>query len=221
MRAESPKRAFKNDLYGKFARLGKALASPKRLELLDLVCQGPRTVESAASETALSVANASQHLLALKAAGLLVSQKKGLHVIYEAASGEVAPFLVAFQRLAEIGRLTGAFFQDAPEPLGLRDLLAKLKKGEAVLLDVRPPAEFEAGHLPGAISVPLPLLKASLAKLPKRKEIVAYCRGPYCVFAHQAVALLRRHGFKAHRLEEGVAEWRARGLSVERSPKRA
>ncbi len=213
-------RAFKDNLYEQFARVGKALSSPRRLELLELLSQGGRTVESVAAETGLSMANASQHLLVLKAAGLLESTKRGLHVSYCLAGPEVATFLLAFRRISEariseIERLSTAFFLESPEPMPAAELNRRPERGEVVLLDVRPREEYEAGHLPGALSMPVPELEAHLGRLPKRKTLVAYCRGPYCAYACEAVKLLRGRGFKAHRLEEGVVEWRALGLPVE------
>jgi rhodanese-related sulfurtransferase/DNA-binding transcriptional ArsR family regulator len=214
------KRQFKNNLYEQFSRLGKALSSPRRLEILDLLTQGPRTVESVALQTDQTLPNASQHLLALKAAGLLQSTKVGLHVTYSLAGPNVASFLLAFRKLAEaqiaeIERLSATFFAESPEPVDVEELSRHLSRGDVVLLDVRPREEYESGHLPGALSVPIRDLESELGRLPRRKHIVAYCRGPYCAYAHEAVKLLRKRGFKADRLEEGVVEWRALGLAVE------
>ncbi len=214
------RRSFKDNLYEQFSRMGKALSSPRRLEILDLLAQGPRTVESVALETDQTLPNASQHLLTLKAAGLLQSTKVGLHVTYRLAGPNVATFLLAFRELAEtqiaeIQRLSATFFEESPEPIDARELSRHLSKGDLVLLDVRPREEYEAGHLPGALSMPARELESQLGRLPKRKRIVAYCRGPYCVYAHEAVKLLRKRGYKADRLEEGVVEWRALGLAIE------
>lgn len=214
------KRAFKDNLYEQLSRVGKALASPRRLEILDLLAQGPRTVESVALETDQSVPNASQHLLALKATGLLHSTKSGLHVTYRLAGANVAPFLLAFRQLAEsqiaeIERLSSTFFAGSPAPVTAEELSDHLNRGEVVLLDVRPREEYESGHLPGALSVPVSELESELRRLPKRKRIVAYCRGPYCIYAHEAVKLLRRRGYKADRLQEGIIEWQALGLPIE------
>jgi rhodanese-related sulfurtransferase/DNA-binding transcriptional ArsR family regulator len=214
------KRQFKDNLYEQFSRLGKALSSPRRLEILDLLIQGPRTVESVALETDQTLPNASQHLLALKAAGLLQSTKVGLHVTYKLASPNVASFLLTFRQLAEaqiaeIERLSATFFAESPEPLDAHQLARHLRRGDVVLLDVRPREEYESGHLPGALSLPLRELESELRRLPRKKHIVAYCRGPYCAYAHEAVKLLRKRGYKADRLEEGVEEWRALGLAVE------
>lgn len=214
------KSTFKDTLYDHFAQVGRALASGRRVEVLELLAQGPKTVEAVAGEARLSVANASQHLQVLKACGLVESTKEGLFVTYRLAGEEVDGFLLAFRRLAEqrsaaIERLARSFFAEAPEPIPLKELRYLLDRGEIVLLDVRPPTEFEEGHLPGALSVPLPELEAHLAGLPKRKQLVAYCRGPYCLFAVEAVVRLQAKGFKARRMEEGVSEWRALGLPVE------
>ena len=216
----STKRAFKDDLYEQFARLGKALSSSRRLEILDLLSQGPRTVESIAAETDQTVQNTSQHLLALKASGLLKSAKSGLYVSYELASPNVSSFLLAFRQLAEeqnaeIERLAAHFFDESPQPMDVQELSDHLKRGHVVLVDVRPKEEYDAGHLPGALSVPVRHLESELHRLPKRKRIVAYCRGPYCVYAHDAVKLLRKRGYKADRLEEGVVEWKELGLAIE------
>lgn len=215
-------RAHKDALYEQLARLGKATSAPRRLELLDLLGQAPRTVESLAELTGMSEANTSQHLQVLRAAGLLESRKEGLYVTYSLAGDDVGELFralrsVAESRLAEMERVKRQFFAstDDLDPVSGKELLARVRRGEAVLLDVRPAEEFDAGHIAGAISVPLADLKRRLAELPKRREIVAYCRGPYCVLAIEAVKTLKGRGFKAARLEDGVAEWRARGLPVE------
>lgn len=221
----SSHRRFKDALYDQFARIGKALASPKRIELLELLAQAPRTVEALAAETAQPLANASQHLQVLRAARLVETEKSGLHVTYRLADQRVATMLVALRELAdvrllEVGEVTRAYFaqRDSFEAVDREALVRRVRNGEVVVLDVRPPEEFRAGHLPGAVSIPLADLKRRLSELPKRREIVAYCRGPYCVFAVDAVKLLRARGFKASRMEDGVPEWRARGLPIEVSP---
>ena len=220
-------RQFKNGIYEQLSRVGKALAAPKRLELLDLLCQGPRTVESLAGQAAISVANASRHLQVLRSARLVDAQKRGLYVEYRLADEEVCRFLVSLRalataRLAEIDVVTRAFMErrGALEEIHSDELIRRVRSGEVTVLDVRPAEEYEAGHIPGAISTPIADLKDRLPGLPRDREIVAYCRGPYCVMAVDAVKLLRRHGFRAHRLEHGVAEWRARGWRVE-VPRRA
>ncbi|MBE7481558.1 MAG: metalloregulator ArsR/SmtB family transcription factor [Polyangiaceae bacterium] len=218
----TPNRRFKDSIYEQFSRLGKAISAPKRLELLDLLCQGRRTVESLAGEASISVANASQHLQVLRAARLVESEKKGLYVEYRLADDEVCKFFLALRglaesRLAEVEQVTRAFFEqrDAMEALEGDELLRRVKSGEVTVLDVRPVEEYRAGHIPGALSVPVAELKARLKELPRGREVVAYCRGPYCVMAVEAVELLRKKGFKAWRMEQGVADFRARGWRVE------
>ena len=215
-------RRFKDAIYEQFARIGKAVSAPKRLELLDLLCQGPRTVEALAEQAAISVANASQHLQVLRAARLIDAEKKGLYVEYRLADDEVCRFFLALRglaeaRLAEIDHVTRAYFEarGAMEAVESDELLRRVRSGEVTVLDVRPSEEFVAGHIPGALSIPLGELRARLKELPKGREVVAYCRGPYCVMAVEAVELLRTKGFKAHRMEQGVVDWRARGWRVE------
>jgi len=217
-------RSYKSAIYEQLARIGKAVASPRRLELLDLLAQGPRTVEVLAEEAGLGMANASQHLRALRAAELVTAHKSGLFVTYQLASGEVADFfrairLLAASRLAEIERLTQDFLEakEALAPVDREALLDRVRLGEVTVLDVRPSEEYAAGHIPGALSVPLADLELRLAALPRDKEVVAYCRGPYCVLAVEAVRRLREHGFRAARLEDGVPDWRARGFDVART----
>jgi rhodanese-related sulfurtransferase len=218
----TPQRRFKDAIYEQLARLGKATAAPKRLELLDLLCQGPRTVEALADQAALSAANASQHLQVLRAARLVEAEKKGLYVEYRLADDEVCRFFVALRslaeaRLAEVDQVTREYFEarGEMEEVAGNELLRRVKAGEVTVLDVRPVEEYRAGHLPGALSIPVGELKARLKELPKQREVVAYCRGPYCVMAIEAVELLRKKGYRAHRMEQGVADWRARGWRVE------
>jgi rhodanese-related sulfurtransferase len=210
-------------LYEQLARLTKALASPKRIELLDTLSQGPRTVERLAQQTGQSTANASQHLQVLRAAALVEAAKNGLYTTYRLASEQVAAFLIELRRLGETRlaelRLAREQLLDATgsiEHIDRRTLLRRLKSGEAVLIDVRPREEFVAGHLPNARSIPLSELRTRLKELPRNQEIVAYCRGPYCMLAVEAVRLLARNGRRARRLEDGVSEWRAAGLRVVR-----
>lgn len=214
-------RAFKDDVYEQLARIGKAIASPRRLELLDLLAQGPRTVEVLARETGLSVANASQHLQALRAARLLLADKRGVFVWYRLAGDDVAAFyralrILAESRLAEIEQMTRAFLdgRGVLEVVKVEDLARRMKGGAVTLLDVRPAEEFVAGHIQGARSIPLSELERRLAELPRGRQVVAYCRGPYCVLAVEAVRLLRRRGFRAERLADGVSDWRERGYRV-------
>jgi len=217
---QSP-RAYKNAIYEQLARIGKAVASPRRLELLDLLAQGPRTVEVLAREAGLGVANTSQHLRALRAAELVTAEKSGPFVTYRLASPEVADFFRALRqlaesRLAEIARLTRDFLEarGVLEAVDRETLVDRVRRGEVTVVDVRPSEEFGAGHIPGALSVPLADLEQRLADLPRDREVVAYCRGPYCVLAVEAVRLLRAHGFRAVRLADGIPDWRARGLDV-------
>ncbi len=219
----STPRRFKDAIYEQLSRIGKAVSAPKRLELLDLLCQGPRTVEALAEQAALSVANASQHLQVLRAARLVDAEKKGLYVEYRLADDEVCHFFGALRglaesRLAEVERVTREFLEarGAMERVAGEELLRRVKSGEVTVIDVRPPDEYRAAHLPGALSIPLEDLQGRLGELKKRRQIVAYCRGPYCVLAVEAVELLRKKGFDAHRLEQGVVEWRARGWRVEK-----
>lgn len=215
-------RRFKDAIYEQFARVGKAIAAPKRLELLDLLCQGPRTVEALAEQAAISVANASQHLQVLRAARLVEAEKQGLYVEYRLADEEVCRFFLSVRglaesRLAEVDQVARAYFdqRSAMEPVEDAELLRRVKSGEVTVLDVRPREEYRAGHIPGALSMPIGELKARLKELPKGRQVVAYCRGPYCVWAVEAVELLRKKGFKAYRMEQGVVDWRARGFRVE------
>jgi len=217
-------RDMKDGVYGQFARIGKAVSAPKRIELLELLCQGPRTVEALAGQAALSIANASQHLQILRAVRLVEAQKKGLFVEYRLADEGVLRFVHAMRalaeaRLAEIGEITQAYLKarGALERVSGKELMQRVRDGEVTVLDVRPAEEYRAGHIPGARSVPVSELRKRLAELPKNREIVAYCRGPQCVMAIEAVQLLRQEGFRAHRMEEGVVDWRARGWRLERS----
>jgi rhodanese-related sulfurtransferase len=214
-------RPFKDRLYAEFAAIGKALANPHRLELLDLLAQGERSVEELAAEAALSVANASAHLQVLRRARLVEAERRGLNVLYRLASPEVFQLWRTLRdlgsaRLAEIDRLVQTYLTDraALEAIGREELRRLLAEGAVVVLDVRPDVEFRQGHIPGARSIPVAELDRRLAELPRDREIVAYCRGPYCVFADEAVQLLRRHGFRARRLADGLPEWRAAGLPV-------
>jgi rhodanese-related sulfurtransferase len=209
-------------MYEQFARIGKAISAPKRLQLLDLLCQGPRTVEALAEQGTLSVANASRHLQILRAARLVEAEKKGLFVEYRLADDAVWRFFLELRglaeaRLAEVAQVARGFLENhgAMEAVAAEELLRRVRAGEVTVLDVRPVAEYRAGHIPGAISMPVADLKARLKELPKDREVVAYCRGPYCVMAVEAVELLRKKGFKAHRIEQGVTDWRARGWHVD------
>jgi rhodanese-related sulfurtransferase len=209
-------------IYEQTARIGKATASPSRLELLDLLSQGPRTVEALAQQTGRSVATTSHHLQVLRRARLVEAHKAGLYVTYRLADPQVGEFYLSLRglaeaRLAEVQLVTRAYLKErgALEPVGNDELVRRVRAGEVTVIDVRPREEYVAAHIPGAISVPLAELRTRLGTLRKRRDIVAYCRGPYCVMALEAVDLLRRKGFRAHRLEHGVPEWRAQGWRVE------
>lgn len=215
------KRAFKRELFAQFARIGKALASGARIELLDLLSQTERTVEELADLTEMSVANVSQHLQVLRRAQMVEVRREGLYAFYRLADESVFRLWQAVRgvgetRLAEIERVVAAYLKDRAtlEPVTVKELAKRLDEGSVVVLDVRPVEEFVAGHIPKALSVPVNELKRRLAELPPTKEIVAYCRGPYCVQSDEAVSLLRRRGFKARRLEVGLPDWRANGLPV-------
>jgi rhodanese-related sulfurtransferase/DNA-binding transcriptional ArsR family regulator len=215
-------RSAKTALFDEFARAAKALASGRRLELVDVLANGERTVEALAGAVGLSVANTSQHLQVLHQAGLITRRREGTSVHYRLAAPEVFDLwrtlrTVAAGRLAEVERLAAAYLgaRDQLEPMTRQELVRRLEDGDpVVVLDVRPAAEHAAGHLPGAVSIPVGELRRRLAELPADREIVAYCRGPYCAFAHEAVALLRQEGFSARRLEDGLPEWQAAGLAV-------
>ena len=217
----NPNRRFKDAIYEQLARIGKAVSSPKRLELLDLLSQAPRTVEALAKEANLTVANASRHLHILRGASLVESHKDGLFVTYRIVDDSVCEFfrrmrLLAERRLADIEQITRRFLEgrEALEAVDREELLERVRRGSVTVIDVRPAEEYRAGHIPGAISIPLKELEARLAELPTNREIVAYCRGPYCVLAIQAVETLRAKGYRAVRMEEGVPDWRARGYEV-------
>lgn len=216
----NPKRA----LYAQFAIVAKAIAHEHRLELLELVAQGERSVEALAECSGLSVANASQHLQLLRRAGLVTARRQAKFVLYRLADEAVLTVLAALQKLAErnvgeVERILRSYFhaRDELEPISRAELTQRMKKGLVTVIDVRPEDEFALGHVPGARSVPLSALKRHLSKLERKTEIVAYCRGPYCVMSFEAVAQLRKLGFKARRLEDGLPEWKAAGLPVQTS----
>jgi rhodanese-related sulfurtransferase/DNA-binding MarR family transcriptional regulator len=206
-------RESKSALFEAIAMMGKGLASPRRLELIDLLAQGSRTVEELARASDQSPANASQHLQALHAAGLVVRRREGLRVRYALAGDDVLALWLSLRevsatRLAEVQRAAGDYLGDDVETIGRDELIARLGRGDVVLVDVRPEEEFDAGHIDGAQSIPLDELKRRLDELPADREVVAYCRGPFCVYAHEAVRTLRAAGRPARRLEEGWPEWR-------------
>jgi rhodanese-related sulfurtransferase/DNA-binding HxlR family transcriptional regulator len=218
-------RAAKTALFDEFARAAKALASGRRIEMLDVLANGERTVEALASEVGLSAANTSQHLQVLRQAGLVTSRRQRTSIHYRLAAPEVFQLwqvlrTLAASRLAEVERLAAAYLgaRDELEPVTRKELARRLKAGDdLVVLDVRPAAEHAAGHLPGAVSIPVDELRRRLAELPGDREVVAYCRGPYCASAHEAVAVLREAGLQARRSEDGLPEWQAAGLAVTRT----
>lgn len=212
----------KQRIYEQFARVGKALASSSRLELLDLLAQGERSVEALAREAALSVANSSQHLQALYGARLIESRREGQRILYRLADPIVEALLgslkaTAERQLADLDAVARAYLErrDEFEPIDRVELKRRLKNGSVTLIDVRPREEYEQAHLPGAISIPLDRVKDWVKTVPRKTQVVAYCRGPYCVYALKAVVELRRRGVDAMRSEDGVVEWRAAGLRLE------
>jgi rhodanese-related sulfurtransferase/DNA-binding transcriptional ArsR family regulator len=214
-------RTTKTALNEQFARVGKALASPRRIELLDLLAQGEHSVETLAAETDMGVTLASSHLQALRRARMVDTRRDGSRIYYRLAGDDVYELLaslrrVAHDRLAEVERIVQDYF-GAPgelDPIGRHEFVRRARSGDVVVLDLRPRDEYEAAHIPGAIAIPLDDLERQVALLPIDVEIVAYCRGPYCVMAPRAIALLRRHGFRVRRLEDGVGEWRLAGLPL-------
>lgn len=215
------RRDFKNAIFEQFARIPKALAAPKRLELIDLLAQGERTVEELANEAAMSVANTSQHLQKLRAAHLVEVRREGLYAYYRLASTDVFALWqsvrsVGEAQLAEVNRVVKTYRNDreALEAISITELRVRLDQGGVLLLDVRPEVEYRAGHILGALSVPIDELAERLDSLPEGDVVVAYCRGPYCVYADEAVALLNTRGFVAQRLAQGFPEWQAAGLPV-------
>jgi len=216
-------REFKDALFAQFAQIGGAFASPKRIEIIDLLAQGERSVDAIAQQTGLAVANTSRHLQVLKAAHLVVTRREGLQVFYRLADPLVLQGYRALQalaeaRLAEVGRLVNDYFggTDGLEPVEREELLKRARGHDVLVLDVRPAEEYAAGHIKGAVSVPLVDLEQRLSKLPRGRRVVAYCRGPYCVLAAEAVRLLRKRGVDAARLKDGFPEWRDAGLPVEK-----
>lgn len=212
----------KHQLFVQFARVGKTLSNPHRLTLLEFLAQGERSVDALARVSGLSIANASQHLQQLRQAGLVTTRKQGQFVHYQLAGDEVVVLLealrrVAEQHLAEVERLvkTHLTSKDDLEPIAADELLKRMKQKRVTVIDVRPAEEYAAGHVAGALNIPLEELEKHWTELPASREIVAYCRGPYCLLAYEAVAKLRRKGFKARRMEKGFPEWRQAGLPVE------
>ncbi|MEW6332495.1 MAG: metalloregulator ArsR/SmtB family transcription factor [Pseudomonadota bacterium] len=215
---------LKQQIYSQVARIGKVVGHGHRLELLEYLAQGERTVEALAKLTGLSVANTSQHLRVMRQSGLVQARKDGLYVYYSLADDEIVRLLSSMRKLAEthladVDRLVRSYLtvKDELEPIPRRELLERARQGIVTVLDVRPPEEYASGHVPGAVNVPLKELAKRLEELPQGQEIVAYCRGPHCVLAFEAVARLRQQGYRARRLEDGFPEWREAGLPVEKS----
>lgn len=218
MSIRKPKQA----LYEQFAIVAKALGNPQRLELIEHLAQGARSVDLLATKVGLPIANVSQHLQTLRRAGLVQAEREGKFVNYRLTDDTVLSLFasvrsVAERHLAEVDRIVRGYFEsrDSMEPVTREGLAARMREGLVTVIDVRPPDEFALGHVPGAINVPLADLQARLPEIDPDREIVAYCRGPWCVMSFEAVAALRRHGFRARRLEDGLPEWKAAGLPVE------
>jgi rhodanese-related sulfurtransferase len=212
----------KQELYRSIAKVAHALANANRLQLLEFIAQGERPVDALAAMAGITVANASQHLQALRRAGLVAARKDGQRVLYRLAGDDVVQLYgalrgVAESRLAEVRQLVGEFLGDrhSLEAVPAKELLERARKGLVTVLDVRPAQEYQAGHVPGAVNIPIERLEGELARLPKKREVIAYCRGPYCLMSFEAVARLRQRGWKARRLEGGFPEWRAAGRPVE------
>lgn len=217
-----PSRSIKDRLYAQVARMGKAISSPKRLELIEILCQGEKTVEQLAADAQISMKLASAHLKELRQAQLVETRRDGKYIHYRVSSLAVGDFWVALRALAEdrLVELQLALAQlaehsDELSPLAPAELLQRAARGEVVVIDVRPREEYDTGHLPHAQSMPLDELRARVRELPRKKPVVAYCRGPFCLWGKEAVALLREHGIHAMRLQDGVPEWRAAGRPVE------
>lgn len=216
-----PHRPLKDPLYAQFARIGRAVSSPVRIELLDLLAQGEKTVEALAEHAAATIKNTSAHLRVLRQARLVDTRRDGTYIYYRLADPQVSRFVrdlerLGHQRLAEVEQVARQYLdgRDELEPVTLPELRTLVRDGGVSVIDVRPRDEYESGHIPGAISMPLTELTHRVRELPKRRQIVAYCRGPYCVFALEAVTLLRHRGFKARRSAEGWPAWRDAGLPV-------
>ena len=224
MSSKKPSHAAKQRIYEQFSRISKALAAPARLELLDLLLQGERPVDALARATGLSVANASQHLQVLAGARLVDSRREGQRIFYRVADESVEQLWHTLRRtvearIPELDAVVRDYLvgRDEFEPIDRAELVRRLKAGTVTLIDVRPVEEYEAAHIPGAVSVPLDQISAFAKNVPKRRTIVAYCRGPYCVLSLQAAAALRKRGLTVMRSEDGISEWRAAGLPLERA----
>ena len=214
-------RELKDPLYAQFARIGHAVASPKRLELLDLLSQGEKTVETLANESNTPLKNTSAHLRVLRQARFVETRRDSTYVYYRLASDQVFRFLrelqtLARSRLAEVEQVARLYIDDRDElePVTLSELRRLMRAGDVTVIDVRPEEEYRLGHIPGALSIPVAQLKRRLSEIPKKREVVAYCRGPYCVYSVEAVGILRKHGYRARRADEGLPDWRAGALPV-------
>ena len=214
-------REFKDALFAQFARIGHAVSSGKRIELLDLLSQGEKTVEQLAEQSATAIKNTSAHLRALRQARLVETRREGTYVYYRIADEDVFRFVRDLQklghsRLADVEQVVQVYLdgRDELEPVTLKELRRLMREGDVTVIDVRPVEEFEAGHIPGALSIPVPDLKKRLGEIPKLREVIAYCRGPYCVYSLEAVTLLRKQGYRARRADEGLPDWRAAGNDV-------
>lgn len=217
-------REFKDLVYEQFARIAKSFAAPKRLELIDVLGQGERDVESLSKQVAMTIANTSRHLQILKQARLVESRREGVRIFYRLAGADVLRCWINLRELAEkrsveIKEIARMFFEerDALEPVTKDDLLRRIQDDEVIVIDVRPVEEYRAGHIAGALSIPVSELAERLHELPPNREIVAYCRGPYCVMSAEAMAILRNGGFRALRLKEGLPEWKEAGLPVDKA----
>ncbi|MFQ5675166.1 MAG: ArsR/SmtB family transcription factor [bacterium] len=215
-------REFKDTVFEQFAKIAHAFSSPKRLEIIDILAQGERDVDSLSKQVQMTVANTSRHLQTLKSIRLVASRKAGVQVFYRLADGEVRKCFQRLQSLAEkrsmeIREIVRLFFEerDGMEPISKDDLWKRVQNNDVIVLDVRPSEEYKKGHIPGALSIPLSQLKKRLDEIPKGREVVAYCRGPYCVLSAEAMEILRNAGYKAVRLKEGLPEWKEAGLPVE------
>lgn len=215
-------REFKDLVFQQFANIANSFASPKRLEIIDILAQGERDVDTLAKETGMNFANTSRHLQIMKNIKLLESRKDGVRVYYRIANDHVIVCwknlqLLAENRVAELREITRSFFEERGElePISIEELWQRLQNDEVTLIDVRPKEEFESGHIPGAVSIPLSELKNKLVQIPTGKDVVAYCRGPYCVLAAEAIVLLKKYGYKSFRFKEDIYNWKEAGLPVE------
>jgi rhodanese-related sulfurtransferase/DNA-binding transcriptional ArsR family regulator len=214
-------REFKDTLYAQFARIGHALSSPKRIELLDLLAHGQKTVELLAEQTEMPVKNTSAHLRVLRQARLVDTRRDGTYVYYRVGDDDVTALLRALEaighsRLADVEKVVNLYLdsRDELEAVTLKELRRLMRADDVTVVDVRPAEEFEAGHIPGALSIPVSQLKGRLREIPKGREVIAYCRGRYCVYSLEAVTLLRKAGYRARRAEEGLPDWKAAGLPI-------